>query len=248
MSVRAAHYYSVLIAPYVRSSARRVVGRYSPEEIYSSKREQIEREIRDELMQKLAGKHVDVDAILIREVQLPEAVQAAIQTKLEGEQKALEMQFVLERTKQEAVRKHIEAGGIADYQSIISKTLNDQVIEWKGIEATESGHDQMLGLITSYRIQQRRVYERRLPNTLRGYGNAATVGEIMTPWEELALVNYRSLRYLNVAEVYQMFQGSGLTHVMVVETHEDDSVAARGLISRAALANRLQESNCVHAD
>lgn len=130
-------YYSVLIAPYVRSSARRVVGRYSPEEIYSSKREQIEREIRDEVVQKLAGKHVDVDAILIREVHLPEAVQAAIQTKLEEEQKALEMQFVLQRTKQEAVRKHIEAGGIADYQSIISKTLNDKVIEWKGIEATE---------------------------------------------------------------------------------------------------------------
>jgi regulator of protease activity HflC (stomatin/prohibitin superfamily) len=132
-----ADYYSVLIAPYVRSSARRVVGRYSPEEIYSSKREQIEREIRDEVVQKLAGKHVDVDAILIREVHLPEAVQAAIQTKLEEEQKALEMQFVLARTKQEAVRKHIEAGGIADYQSIISKTLNDQVIEWKGIDATE---------------------------------------------------------------------------------------------------------------
>jgi regulator of protease activity HflC (stomatin/prohibitin superfamily) len=132
-----ADYYSVLIAPYVRSSARRVVGRYSPEEIYSSKREQIEREIRDEVVQKLAGKHVDVDAILIREVHLPEAVQTAIQTKLEEEQKALEMQFVIDRTKQEAVRKHIEAGGIADYQSIISKTLNDQVIEWKGIEATE---------------------------------------------------------------------------------------------------------------
>jgi regulator of protease activity HflC (stomatin/prohibitin superfamily) len=132
-----AEYYSVLIAPYVRSSARRVVGRYSPEEIYSSKREQIEREIRDEVVQKLAGKHVDVDAILIREVHLPEAVQTAIQTKLEEEQKALEMQFVIDRTKQEAVRKHIEAGGIADYQSIISKTLNDQVIEWKGIEATE---------------------------------------------------------------------------------------------------------------
>jgi regulator of protease activity HflC (stomatin/prohibitin superfamily) len=109
-----ADYYSVLIAPYVRSSARRVVGRYSPEEIYSSKREQIEREIRDEVVQKLAGKHVDVDAILIREVHLPEAVQTAIQTKLEEEQKALEMQFVIDRTKQEAVRKHIEAGGIAD--------------------------------------------------------------------------------------------------------------------------------------
>jgi regulator of protease activity HflC (stomatin/prohibitin superfamily) len=86
---------------------------------------------------KLEGKHVIVDAVLIREVHLPPAVQAAIQTKLEEEQKALQMQFVLERTRQEAVRKHIEALGIADYQEIISKGLNDQVIEWKGIEATE---------------------------------------------------------------------------------------------------------------
>jgi len=111
-----------------------------------------------------------------------------------------------------------------------------------------TAHEQMLGLITSYRIQQRKVYERRLPKTLRGYGNVGTVGEIMTPWEELALVNCRSLQYLNVSEVHQMFQGTGLTHVMVVETHNDDSVVARGLISRAALASRLQESSCVHAD
>lgn len=132
-----AEYYSTLISPYVRSSARKVVGRYSPEEIYSSKREQIEREIREEVSHKLEGKHVQVNAVLIREVHLPPAVQAAIQTKLEEEQKALQMQFVLERTRQEAVRKHIEALGIADYQAIISKGLNDQVIEWKGIEATE---------------------------------------------------------------------------------------------------------------
>ncbi len=132
-----ADYYSTLVAPYVTSSARKVVGRYSPEEIYSTKREQIEREIREEVSQKLAGKHVQVNAVLIREVHLPPAVQTAIQTKLEEEQKALEMQFVLERTKQEAVRKHIEAMGIADYQSIISKGLNAQAIEWKGIEATE---------------------------------------------------------------------------------------------------------------
>jgi len=111
-----------------------------------------------------------------------------------------------------------------------------------------AGHDQMLGLITSYRIQQRRVYERRLPKPLRGCRDTCTVGETMTPWEDLALVNYRSLRYLDVSEVYQMFQGSGLTHVMIVETYDDDSVFARGLISRAALASRLQGSNCVHAD
>ena len=106
-----------------------------------------------------------------------------------------------------------------------------------------AGHDQMLGLITSYRIQQRRVYERRLPKPLRGCRDTCTVGETMTPWEDLALVNYRSLRYLDVSEVYQMFQGTGLTHVVIVETHDDDSVIARGLISRAAVASRLQDLN-----
>ncbi len=131
------HYYATLLGPYVRSSARKVVGRYSPEEIYSTKREQIEREIREEVAQKLTGQHVTVNAVLIREVHLPQPVQTAIETKLEEEQKALEMQFVLERTRQEAVRKHIEAEGIADYQAIISKGLNNQVIEWRGIEATE---------------------------------------------------------------------------------------------------------------
>src|ERR1039458_272005 len=65
------HYYATLIGPYVRSSARKVVGRYSPEEIYSTKREQIEREIREAVEQKLSGQHVHVNAVLIREVHLP---------------------------------------------------------------------------------------------------------------------------------------------------------------------------------
>ena len=64
-------------------------------------------------------------------------VQAAIQTKLEEEQKALQMKYVLERTRQEAERKRIEAAGIADFQAIVSKGLNDKIIEWKGIDATE---------------------------------------------------------------------------------------------------------------
>lgn len=129
-------YFTTLVAPYVRSSARKVVGRYAPEEVYSSKREQIEHEIREEVAQKLMGQHVLVNAILIREVHLPAAVQTAIQTKLEEEQRALEMKFVLDRTRQEAVRQHIEAEGIADYQAIISKGLNERVIEWKAIDAT----------------------------------------------------------------------------------------------------------------
>jgi len=130
-------YYRTLVGPYVRSSARKVVGRYSPEEIYSTKREQIEREIRQEVIEKMSGKHIRVDAVLIREVHLPVPVQAAIQTKLEEEQKALQMKYVLERTRQEAERKRIEAAGIADFQAIVSKGLNDKIIEWKGIDATE---------------------------------------------------------------------------------------------------------------
>jgi len=130
-------YYHTLVAPYVRSSARKVVGRYTPEEIYSTKREQIEREIRLEVSQKMDGRHIHVNAILIREVHLPTAVQVAIQTKLEEEQKALQMQYILDRTRQEADRKRIEAAGIADFQQIISKGLTDKIIEWKGIEATE---------------------------------------------------------------------------------------------------------------
>jgi regulator of protease activity HflC (stomatin/prohibitin superfamily) len=130
-------YSETLIGPNVRSSARRVVGRYSPEEIYSSKREQIEREIREDVTRKLEGTHLRVNAILIREVHLPPVVQEAIQAKLREEQRALEMRFVLERSRQEAERKRIEAKGIADYQATISQGLSDKILAWQGIVATE---------------------------------------------------------------------------------------------------------------
>lgn len=130
-------YYETLIGPNVRSSARRVVGRYSPEEIYSTKREQIEREIREDVTRKLEGSHLRVNAILIREVHLPPVVQEAIQAKLREEQRALEMRFVLDRSRQEAERKRIEAKGIADYQATISQGLSDRILAWQGIEATE---------------------------------------------------------------------------------------------------------------
>jgi prohibitin 2 len=130
-------YYGTLIAPYVRSSARRVVGRYTPEEIYSTKREQVEIEIRQEVIQKMEGKHVAVNGIVIREVHLPPVVQMAIQQKLQEEQKSLEMKYVLDRTRQEAERARLEAAGIADFQAIVSKGLDDRFLEWKGIDATE---------------------------------------------------------------------------------------------------------------
>jgi|SRR5579863_556564 len=131
------NYYDVLIGPILRSRARQVVGRYNPEEIYSGKREEVEREIFQEVTRKVDGKHLMIDAILIRDVHLPKIVEEAINRKLQEEQRALEMKFVLERERQEAERKRVEAAGIADFQQIITKGLTDKLLQWKGIEATE---------------------------------------------------------------------------------------------------------------
>ena len=130
-------YYRILLGPLLRSGARKVVGRYSPEEIYSTKREEVEKEIFAEVNRKLQSKHVQVDGILIRDVHLPKIVQEAIELKLQQEQRALAMQFVLDKERKEAERKKIEAAGIADYQLLIGKGLTDALLQWKQIEAIE---------------------------------------------------------------------------------------------------------------
>src|SRR5690242_18916246 len=130
-------YAEILIAPVVRSEARKVFGRYSPEEIYSTKREEIERQIFEEVQKALAGKHVVVEAILIRDVELPEAIKVAIADKLAEEQRSQKMRFTLDKERQEALRKQIEAEGIAKYQSIVRQGLTSEYLSYKGIEATE---------------------------------------------------------------------------------------------------------------
>jgi regulator of protease activity HflC (stomatin/prohibitin superfamily) len=125
-----------VIGPVVRSEARKVFGRYQPEEIYSTKREEIERQIYDEVLKALEGKHVVVEAILVRDVELPEAIRNAIADKLAEEQRAQKMRFTLDRERQEADRKQIEAQGIAKYQSIVRQGLTPEYLQFKGIEAT----------------------------------------------------------------------------------------------------------------
>ncbi len=131
------NYSDILIAPVVRSEARKVFGRYSPEEIYSTKREEIERQIFEEVQKALSGKHVVVEAILIRDVELPETIKAAIADKLAEEQRSQKMRFTLDKERQEAQRKQIEAEGIAKYQNIVRQGLTPDFLAYKGIEATE---------------------------------------------------------------------------------------------------------------
>jgi regulator of protease activity HflC (stomatin/prohibitin superfamily) len=126
-----------VIGPVVRSEARKVFGRYQPEEIYSTKREEIEKQIYDEVLRALEGKHVIVEAVLVRDVDLPEAIKTAIGDKLAEEQRAQKMRFTLDRERQEAQRKQIEAEGIAKYQSIVRQGLTGEYLQFKGIEATQ---------------------------------------------------------------------------------------------------------------
>jgi regulator of protease activity HflC (stomatin/prohibitin superfamily) len=101
-------YYATLLGPTVRSQARRVVGRYQPEEIYSTQRELIEREIRQGVDTAIKDRHIQLEAVLIRNVKLPEPIQAAINSKLEAEQAALKMKYIIAQTEAEAKRKMIE--------------------------------------------------------------------------------------------------------------------------------------------
>jgi regulator of protease activity HflC (stomatin/prohibitin superfamily) len=126
-----------VVAPIVRSEARKVFGRYQPEEIYSTKREEIERQIYDEVLRALEGKHVIVEAVLVRDVNLPEAIQTAIADKLAEEQRSQKMKFTLDKERQEAQRKQIEAEGILKYQNIVRQGLTAEYLQFKGIEATE---------------------------------------------------------------------------------------------------------------
>jgi len=130
-------YSDILIAPIVRSEARKVFGRYSPEEIYSTRREEIERQIYDEVLKALAGRPVVVEAVLIRDVELPEAIKNAIADKLAEEQRSQKMKFTLDKERQEAQRKTIEAEGILKYQNIVRQGLTAEYLQFKGIEATE---------------------------------------------------------------------------------------------------------------
>jgi regulator of protease activity HflC (stomatin/prohibitin superfamily) len=74
---------------------------------------------------------------LLRDVQLPQMLKASIEAKQKAEQEALQMNFVLQKEKQEADRKRIEAQGIRDFQTTVAQGISQQLLQWKGIEATE---------------------------------------------------------------------------------------------------------------
>lgn len=130
------NYYSVAIAPTIREIARTIAGRYKPEEIYSTKREQIASEVVEALRAAMTDKFIMIENVLIRDVLIPPEISKAINLKLTMEQEAQRMQFIIEKEKREAERKRIEAKGISDFQKIVSAGITPSLLKWKGIEAT----------------------------------------------------------------------------------------------------------------
>jgi regulator of protease activity HflC (stomatin/prohibitin superfamily) len=130
------NYLQRVIIPSLRSAARSVVGRYTPEQIYSTKRDIIQDEIFEETKALLDNKYVQVNQVLIRSIKLPATLKQAIEGKLKQEQLSLEYEFKLEKAKKEAERQKIEAEGKATANRIISASLTAKILQEKGIEAT----------------------------------------------------------------------------------------------------------------
>jgi len=129
-------YMMTLVRAETRSAVRDVIGQFEPEELYSSKRDQVQNLIQEKLETNLDRNHIDLKATLIRDIELPDKVKDAIEVKIEAEQKALKYKYILQQEEQEAQRKIIEAKAKAEANAIISKSLTSNILKDKGIEAT----------------------------------------------------------------------------------------------------------------
>ena len=130
------NYINVLVVPEVRSSVRQVAGRYTAEEIYSTKRAEVEQAIITETKLTLGENFIDMKALLIRSINLPAQIKGAIENKLQQEQESLAYEYKLTKETAEAERRRIEAEGIAAYNRIINASLTNNILKQRGIEAT----------------------------------------------------------------------------------------------------------------
>ncbi|MCB4808524.1 prohibitin family protein [Tamlana sp. 62-3] len=130
------NYLQRVIQPAIRSAARSVVGRYTPEQLYSSKRDAIQDEIFVETKKILEKQYIKLNEFLVRDVTLPSTIKEAIERKLKQEQESLEYEFRLVTAEKEAEKQIIEAEGKAEANKILSASLTDKILQDKGIEAT----------------------------------------------------------------------------------------------------------------
>jgi regulator of protease activity HflC (stomatin/prohibitin superfamily) len=130
------NYAEISVVPQIRSAIREITASYDAKALYSAQREQVARETYDLVKKMTEGRGIIIESVLLRKIGLPQLVANAIQEKLKREQEAEQMKFVLQKEQQEAERKRIEAQGISDFQRIVTAGISQQLLDWKGIEAT----------------------------------------------------------------------------------------------------------------
>ncbi len=129
-------YYDRLVQPELRSVAREVVGQFTPEELYSTRRAELQEQIQERVAVTVQNQYVKVDAVLIRDIELPEQIRRAIANKLEEQELIEQARLSIQRAEQEAERKRVEASGDADRARIIAQSLSPQFLQFQGIQAT----------------------------------------------------------------------------------------------------------------
>lgn len=130
-------YEEVMILSVFRSEAADICARFFAKDMHSGKRAEIEEAIRAEMDTLLRDRGFIIEAVLLKSIMLPPGLYKAIEDKLEAEQEAQRMQFVLQREKREAERKTIEAAGVRDAQKVLTEGLTKEIIEWRSLEVME---------------------------------------------------------------------------------------------------------------
>jgi prohibitin 1 len=133
-----ADYETVVVEPTLRSAIRESTASHTANALYTGEREMVAKQIYDQVSTQLNQRGLIVENVLLRDIQLPATLKAAIEAKQQAEQESLAMNFRLQKETQEAQRKRIEAAGVRDFQQIVAQGITPSLLEWKGIEATEN--------------------------------------------------------------------------------------------------------------
>lgn len=131
-------YEEKVVESQLRSAIREATASHTANALYTGEREMVAKQIQDKITDELGKRGITVESILLRDIQLPATLKAAIEAKQQAEQESLAMNFRLQKETQEAQRKRIEAAGVRDFQQIVAQGITPSLLEWKGIEATEN--------------------------------------------------------------------------------------------------------------
>ena len=131
-------YEDVVVEPTLRSAIREATSSHSANALYTGERDAVAKQIFDQLTGQLGARGMVVENVLLRDIQLPATLKQSIELKQQAEQESLAMNFRLQKETQEAQRKRIEAQGVRDFQQIVAQGISPSLLEWKGIEATET--------------------------------------------------------------------------------------------------------------